>query len=92
MGSVPGSERSPGEGNGKIQYSCLGNPTDRGAWWVEVHRAGHILVTKQQLFAGKEREEGEKAIRTIERSMLISLYFLSVGLELIKPSQRGFSE
>ena len=34
MGSVPGSGRSPGEGNGNsLQYSCLGNPMDRGAWW-----------------------------------------------------------
>ena len=33
MGSVPGSGRSPGEGNGNpLQYSCLGNPMDRGAW------------------------------------------------------------
>jgi len=32
-GSIPGSGRSPGEGNGySLQYSCLGNPTDRGAW------------------------------------------------------------
>ena len=36
-GSVPGSGRSPGEGNGNpLQYSCLGNPTDRGAWWATV--------------------------------------------------------
>ena len=33
MGSTPGSGRSPGEGNGNpLQYSCLGNPMDRGAW------------------------------------------------------------
>ena len=32
-GSIPGSERSPGEGNGNpLQYSCLGNPMDQGAW------------------------------------------------------------
>ena len=37
-GSVPGSGISPGEGNGNpFQYSCLGNPMDRGAWWVTVH-------------------------------------------------------
>ena len=37
-GSVPGSERSPGEENGNpLQYSCLENPTDRGAWWATVH-------------------------------------------------------
>ena len=33
MGSIPGLGRSPGEGNGyPLQYFCLGNPTDRGAW------------------------------------------------------------
>ena len=32
------SGRLPGEGNGNpLQYSCLGNPTDRGDWWVTVH-------------------------------------------------------
>ena len=37
-GSIPGSERSPGGGNGNpLQYSCLENPTDRGAWWATVH-------------------------------------------------------
>ena len=36
-GSVPGSGRSPGKGNGNpLQYSCLGNPTDRGAWQATV--------------------------------------------------------
>ena len=39
-GLITGSERSPGEENGNpLQYSCLGNPMDRGAWWVTVHRA-----------------------------------------------------
>ena len=37
-GLIPGLGRSPGEGNGNpLQYSCLANPTDRGAWWVTVH-------------------------------------------------------
>ena len=44
MGSIPGSGRSPEEGNGNPpQYSCLENPIDRGAWWVTVHG-----VTKSQ--------------------------------------------
>ena len=47
--SVPGSGRSPGEGNGNpVQYSCLENPMDREAWQVIVHGAqsvGHDLVT-----------------------------------------------
>ena len=37
-GSIPESGRSPGEGNGNpLQYSSLGNPMDRGAWWATVH-------------------------------------------------------
>ena len=37
-GLMPGSGRSPEEGNGNpLQYSCLGNPMDRGAWWAIVH-------------------------------------------------------
>ena len=37
-GSIPGLGRSPGEGNGNLlQYSCLGNPMNRGAWWATVH-------------------------------------------------------
>ena len=37
-GSMPGSERFPGEGNNNpLQYSCLGNLMDRGVWWAIVH-------------------------------------------------------
>ena len=44
LGSIPGLRRSPGEGNGNpLQYSCLENPIDRGAWQVTVHG-----VTKSQ--------------------------------------------
>ena len=54
VGSIPGVGRSSGEGNGNPgQYSCLGNPMDRGACRATVHRvakrAGHNLATKQQL-------------------------------------------
>ena len=35
---IPGTRRSPDVGNGNpLQYSCLGNPMDRGAWWAIVH-------------------------------------------------------
>ena len=44
MGLIPGLGRSSGEGNGNpLQYSCLENPMDGGAWWVTVHG-----VTKSQ--------------------------------------------
>ena len=43
-GSIPGSRRTPGGEHGNpLQYSCLGNPMDRGAWWATVHG-----VTKSQ--------------------------------------------
>ena len=39
VGSIPGSGRSPGGGNGNpLQYSCLKNPMDRGAWQAAFHR------------------------------------------------------
>ena len=38
MGLIPGSGNSPGEGNGNpLQYSCLKNPMERGAWWAAAH-------------------------------------------------------
>ena len=50
LGSIPGSGRSPKEGNSNpLQYSCLENPVDRGAWRATVHGVtgvGHDLVTK----------------------------------------------
>ena len=45
---IPGSGRSPGKGNSNpLQYFCLGNPVDRGAWWATVHEfAEELDVTK----------------------------------------------
>ena len=49
---IPGLGRSPGEGNGNsLQYSYLGNPMDRGAWWPTIHEVRCVrydLATKQQ--------------------------------------------
>ena len=64
MGLIPGSGRSPGEVHGNpLQYSCLENPVDRGAWWATVHgvaksrtrlkrlsvRAHMVLFTQEDL-------------------------------------------
>ena len=44
-GSIPGLGRTPREGNGNpLQYSCLENPMDKGAWWATLHR-----VAKSQI-------------------------------------------
>ena len=45
---IPGLGRCPGEGNGNpLQYSCLGNPIDRGAWWATFHGIAKELGTTQ---------------------------------------------
>ena len=56
-GSIPGSGKFPGEGNGNpLLFSCLENPMDRGAWQATVHgvaKVGHDLETKLLLLLTK---------------------------------------
>ena len=61
-GSIPGLGRSPGEGNGNpLQYSCLENPMDRGAWWAAVHGVTKSQTQLKQLRNMKtEVHSGEK--------------------------------
>jgi len=55
-GSIPGSGRYPGKGNGNpLQSSCLGNPMDRGAWWATVHE-----VTKESDFVTQQQQYHDK--------------------------------
>ena len=50
LGSIPGSRRSPGGGNGNpLQYSYLENPMDRGAWHASVHRIGKSWTRPKRL-------------------------------------------
>ena len=49
VGSIPGLGRSPGGGHGNpLQYSCLENPMDRGAWWAIVHRVAKSQTQLKQ--------------------------------------------
>ena len=57
QGLIPGSERSPGEGNGNpLQYSCLENPMDREAWWATVRGVSNSQTQlKRQSRSCKQR-------------------------------------
>ena len=63
-----------GEGNGHpLQYPCLGNPMDKGAWWATVHgvtRVGHDWATQQQDLEGFINrglyEENQRFVQIIE--------------------------
>ena len=57
-GSVPGSGRSPGEGNGNpLQYSCLENPMDRGSWLAIVHGVTKSWAGLKQLNTENKAED-----------------------------------
>ena len=57
MGLIPGSGRSPGEGNGNPLQYCLGNLMDRGAWWAIVHWGCKKSDTTEQLTVSHKRKE-----------------------------------
>ena len=47
LGLIPGSGKSPGgEHSNPLQYSCLENPMDRGAWWATVHGVAELDMTE----------------------------------------------
>ena len=60
IGSIPGSERSPGEGNGNpLQYSCPENPMDGGAWWSTVHGVAKNQILLSNLTNLKVKKDYE---------------------------------
>ena len=83
--SISGSGRFPGKGNGNsLQYSCLGNPTDRGAWWAtnpwghervrydlaNKHANKHVRVTRELLLLAN------KHVRVTRELLLMSLMWV----------------
>ena len=70
VGLTPGSERSPGEGNvNPLQYSCLGNPMDRGAWWA----TGHGVAKSLDLATEHARTPAtfQQAMQTLKASVTL---------------------
>ena len=52
VGLIPGLRRSPGGGHGNpLQFSCLENPMDRGAWWATVHRVANSWTQTEATFS-----------------------------------------
>ena len=75
-GSVPGSGRSPGEGNGNpLQNSCLESPTDRGAWRATVHRVAKDCTRLKQLSMHTYSQNGAFWDSTIRRNLGLRLKF-----------------
>ena len=65
LGSIPGSGRSPGGGHGNpLQYSCLENPMDRGAWWAIVHKIAQNRTRLRQfsVHACRHTLQGEERL------------------------------
>ena len=59
--SIPGLGRSPGEGNGNpLQYSCLENPMDGGAWWATVHGVAKSWTRVSDFFTLKINPQWKK--------------------------------
>ena len=57
LGLIPGWGRYPGEGTGNpLQYSCLENPRDRGAWWVAVYGVAQSRTRLKQLSNSSSRK------------------------------------
>ena len=70
MGSIPRPGRSPGEGNGNpLQYSCLGNLMDRGAWWARGHG-----VAKRQVWLNNKWPTEQFATTALKSSQFSGMY------------------
>ena len=69
LGLIPGLGRYPGEGNGyPLQYSCLGNSTGRGVWWVTVHGP-----TKSQMWLSTRSRTARKKTKKLDLNLTKNL-------------------
>ena len=74
-GSIPGSGRSPGEGNGNsFQYSCLENPMDGGAWWATVHE----VTESEWLSPNSQLLQGERTVTLLKWLRAFSITLLTL--------------
>ena len=77
LGSIPGSRRSPGEGNGNpLQYSCLENPMDGEAWWATVHRVAKRRTRLSDFTSLHFRPQGKLQIQSPNLSAVFRRAFI----------------
>ena len=73
LGSIPRSGRSPGEGNGTpLQYPCLENPMDRGAWWAAVYGVAQSWAWLKRLSSSSRELEPYAATKSSHTTTKIS--------------------
>ena len=94
-GLIPGSERSPGEGNGiPLQYSYLENPTDRGAWQATVHGVAksrtQLSDYKKEKFGHRDTLEREDGVK-IQEKLVIYQPGASLEQNLLSGPSEGIS-
>ena len=74
MGSISGSARFPGEGNGNLlQYSCLGNPMDRGAWQATVHGVDSQTQLSNQIITKLENQVWARDLDKVVKGMRVEV-------------------
>ena len=83
QGSIPGLGRPPGEGSDNpLQYSCLENPMDRGAWWATVHEVAESDMTEHARVheADFQRSPREEFLLLTRRKRAFLLYCWEPGV------------
>ena len=95
LGSIPGSGRSPGEWNGyPLQYSCLENSKDRGAWWPTVQGVlfSFFYWSGQRTRAGYslQRHTESDATQVTWPAHICQVFLTTLGLELLFMEEVSF--
>ena len=93
-GLIPRQGRSPGEANGNpLQYSCLGNPKDEGAWWATVHNVAQELDTTKRLhfdFPGlrtlQQANQGHSDCSSQQHLLKLLIFNFQIKLKYYFPS------
>ena len=88
VGSIPGSERSPGDGNGNpLQYSCLENPLDRRAWQALVYKVTKSWTQLKWLRMQSVRNNNIIDFICYEANWIVNIEFKTTSLIIKEPEK-----